>query len=1035
MNATKELSETEEIRSLIEHAVHYLPTQGPIKVFVHHNTLHAFEHLEFEEGVLAGLEVFGCEPYFSEERYREEMSRGRIRMEDIEAVLQEDMGDEADRLVANSGTRYALRLAMLRFPMNSLPDRELQWMLAESDALWRFRDEVPSTVAQKVIATTRNAVKSQRDSSTNIKIAKLRSDDLQEFPIELSDSWSEATWEAYTLHSLWRICRDQMLRAHEDVASVDSAKNAPFGRHRNLLSRATGADPDALVNDVLIRFMAAYLDQGFAAWEMPARDDGVLRSFINLYSSPAAAQPIWMNGLSVELRRLRTRQLDPYESILDSLNQLGVAAEERASFIESTLLALRGWAGMVWQMETCAPWTPRPAKPGSLAEFLAVRLMLDRHAIAFIAREKLGIRDLAEVRRVAAQRCSKRGESSSSTAFAIFQIAQACGYTPEQLQSLNVFQWKQLAEEVVEFNGLERRRILHLAYERKYRNAALDAVKLHLANRPHNSPGTPKRIPSFQVITCIDDREESFRRHLEEIAPDCETYGAAGFFAVVMYYRGAAEAHYRPLCPINIVPKHYVVEEPVFSAVDENEKRSQRRRLIGLVSQRVHSGSRTILGGIVTGVFGSIATFPLVARILAPHITARIRSSFGGFVSPPATELHLQRETSNPGPDYESLGYTVTEMAGIVVRILQDIGLVKDFSPIILFLGHGSSSLNNPHESAYNCGACSGGRGGPNARAFAWMANDLQVRKLVRDAGIDIPDGVRFIGGYHNTCNDRVEYYDLDQLPHSHRKLFRSMETSINEARERNALERARRFESAPLSLTPAEALQHVEERSEDLSQARPEYNHATNALCFVGQREWSRGLFLDRRAFLASYDPSIDTAEGKIVERILQAAIPVCGGISLEYYFSTVDPEGHGCGSKLPHNITSLAGVMTGAASDLRPGLSAQMVEIHEPMRILFVVQTTPTVIKRIIFANPAIESLVTRKWVQLALLDPVTSEILVYRDGEFEPYKASSNELPRVTSSVEWFRASREHLGFASIIASRGDTRADNGAKGAAL
>jgi uncharacterized protein YbcC (UPF0753/DUF2309 family) len=305
---------------------------------------------------------------------------------------------------------------------------------------------------------------------------------------------------------------------------------------------------------------------------------------------------------------------------------------------------------------------------------------------------------------------------------------------------------------------------------------------------------------------------------------------------------------------------------------------------------------------------------------------------------------------------------------------------------------------------------------------------------LVSEAGIHIPDNVRFIGGYHNTCNDRVEYFDLDQLPHSHRKLFREMEASINEARQRNALERARRFESAPLSLTPREALQHVEERSEDLSQARPEYNHATNAMCFVGQREWSRGLFLDRRTFLASYDPSIDTADGKIVERILQAAIPVCGGISLEYYFSTVDPEGHGCGSKLPHNITSLAGVMTGAASDLRPGLSAQMVEIHEPLRILFVVQTNPTVMKRIIAANPAIESLVVRKWVQLALLDAASSEILIYRDGEFESFHTSASEIPMVLSSTDWFRGSREHLGFASIMDDLSGAKGPTSRQGAA-
>ena len=90
----------------------------------------------------------------------------------------------------------------------------------------------------------------------------------------------------------------------------------------------------------------------------------------------------------------------------------------------------------------------------------------------------------------------------------------------------------------------------------------------------------------------------------------------------------------------------------------------------------------------------------------------------------------------------------------------------------------------------------------------------------------------------------------------------------------------------------------------------------------------------MDRRAFLNSYDPTTDDPESNILLRILRAAIPVCAGISLEYYFSSVDPAYFGCGSKLPHNVTSLLGVMDGAASDLRTGLSTQMTEIHEPIR-----------------------------------------------------------------------------------------------------
>ncbi len=1028
------VDELESIRECVLHQTHFLPSQGPIKVFVHHNTLHAFEDRSFFEGVLAGLNLYGSQPYFSEERYRTEFQSGRIRIEDIQAVLLEDLDESADSLVASFGTVLGLRMAMLQFPMNSLPDRELQWLLTESDTLRKFREEVDPQVARQMIERTRRQTIHERsrqlDEGTRVADYSKKNfpqiadgqgpiSSTHDFQLTAMDSWSEATWEAYTLHLLWKICQERTQASTKQSAETEEHV-AQVQRPQEKIAKATGTDIDTMVHEVLIRFSSAYLDQGFAAWQLPERDEGFLHSFARLYCRPLAVLPAWLKGLKTDLQRLLQISHDPAHWILDSMNALGVSAEDREAFILKTLLALPGWAGMIWQMETSAPWTPKPARKDALLEFLAIRLLLDKHAVAYELRHRFGKIQLQEWKRIGHGRRQNGRTQKDSIAFGIFQLAQARGWAPYQLRHLKDAEWERLIREIAKFSSLERRRILHLAYERKYRNEALDAVAIHSAQNEIQVRRREAKIPVFQVITCIDDREESFRRHLEEVVPECETFGAAGFFAVVMYYRGAAEAHYRPLCPINIIPKHFVLEEPVFSASNENDRRTMRRKMIGKMSRQVHSGSRTMVGGLVTGIFGSLATFPLVARILAPRITARLRESIGGFVRPPSTELHLQRTTRDPGDDYDSLGYTVQEMAGIVVRILQDIGLVKGFSPIVLFLGHGSSSLNNPHESAYNCGACSGGRGGPNARAFAWMANDPHVRALVAESGIVIPDDVRFVGGYHNTCNDRVEYHDLDQLPRSHRPLFREMEEHITEARRRNALERSRRFESAPLSLTPEEALAHVEERSEDLSQARPEYNHATNALCFVGERRWSRGLFLDRRAFLASYDPSIDDANGRIVERILQAAIPVCGGISLEYYFSTVDPEGYGCGSKLPHNITSLAGVMTGAASDLRPGLSQQMVEIHEPLRILFVVQTTPPIMQRIIKNNPAIKTLVEGNWVQLALLDAKENKLLLYEGGQFNPYVPHSNSLPEVTNSCDWFRGSRQHLGFASITAS---------------
>ena len=102
-----------------------------------------------------------------------------------------------------------------------------------------------------------------------------------------------------------------------------------------------------------------------------------------------------------------------------------------------------------------------------------------------------------------------------------------------------------------------------------------------------------------------------------------------------------------------------------------------------------------------------------------------------------------------------------------------------------------------------------------------------------------------------------------------------------------------------------------------------------------------------------------------------MAAVVPVVAGINLEYYFCYVDPTGYGCGTKLPHNVTSLLGVMDGAQSDLRTGLPWQMVEIHEPTRLAIVVEGTRDRVLRVVEANPSIERLVRNRWVWLACLD----------------------------------------------------------------
>ncbi|MCC6509476.1 MAG: DUF2309 domain-containing protein [Pirellulaceae bacterium] len=1000
------------IGQAIEHASHWLPAQGPIAVFVHHNTLHALEEHTFSEAARLGLGIFGAQPYFTEGRYRQELKNGRIRASDLEFVLKDDLGQQATVNVLGTKSRYDLRLAMLLSPMRSGPSAELSWLVAETDALRTFRSEVsPANAAGMVEATQRMVMRDYRNPTAleDERTGQVLSSLLKDFGVARIESWSQQDWQSFTLHFMWRLCQ-----RGARVAGKPKPQFVQYQRPRDIAVQAGIGDPDLLTHDLLVRYASAFLDQGFASWPLPDRDAGFYCSFLKLFSVPSTLATGWLQRLESIVAQEASLGLSPRASIQRSLEDAGISANEVDAFIERTLLALPGWGGMMWQMETNAAWSIRPAPPGSLEQFLAVRLLIDRAALAEVAHAVTGNRDsvFEYVKQLRRWQPSTAGDWGVQRAFTLFQVAQLMNWEPAMLAELENQQWQHLTAEVEAFSALERRRVFQLAFEHRYATSALDAL---IARATEGTSAVVE--PKYQVMCCLDDREESFRRHLEEIEPKIETFGAAGFYSVAMYFRGVADAHYIPLCPVVIKPKHYVAETTSLTFLDAERRRAGTRRVIGRASHSVHVGSRGLVGGVVTAVLGSIASIPMVARVLFPWLTARIRTHFGRFVQPPAvTQLHLERQTPEPGQEFEQLGFSLDEMVAIVERLLTDTGLLK-FSPLVLVIGHGSSSLNNPHESAYNCGACGGGRGGPNARALAQMANDPRVRSRLKERGLTIPDATVFLGAYHNTCDDNITYLDLDRLTPAQAITFSALRELIDEARQRNAHERVRRFESAPLSLTPREALKHVEARAEDLAQARPEYNHATNAMCMVGRRSRPRGLYLDRRCFLTSYDPTIDDANWTILNRILQAVIPVCAGISLEYYFSCVDPVGYGCGSKLPHNITSLLGVMEGAASDLRPGLSAQMTEIHEPLRLLFVIETQPEAILSIMQRNPNIGTLIRNEWVQVATLDPHSQEMHIYRHGQFEAYRPQSTQLPQVASSIDWYRGWRDHLGFARI------------------
>jgi len=934
------------IAHVIEHVAHLLPAQGPIGVFIHHNTLHAFEHEPFEEAVVDAGRRLGCEPFLPEDAYREAIRRGRILERDVDAVLAAALDGRAEEPVLAHVVRRDLWHRLLLHGIPEARGARLSWLIRETDVV--------------------------------------------------------AAGEAA---ALWRACTEAVARSRRAPRA-----SAPPARHRDLLVACCDVDPDEWTRPVLIRFIGAYLDQGFAHWPMPARERGIYACFLDLYGrAPARWSAAWVGGLAELIADDRAARRSAEDSLVHSLDELGVLSGEWEEFLLEEALWLRGWAGMVRQLETRPDRAPHTPVPARLVEYLAVQLLLSRAALRHAVRSAGLPGRLSELRATLRDRLPAAEPTIDERAWPVFHAARLCDVPASRLAALSDADVTKLEAELADVDGVARRRLLHQAYERRLRQRFYDALVAR-------APRGPVEAPAFQAIFCLDDREESFRRHLEEVEPRAETFGAAGFYGVAMYYKGAHAAHPRPLCPIVVRPEHYVAEVERSSGSGARV-RELRRALAASVDKNIHLGSGTFgRGAVIAALLGVLWMVPLVLRVLFPWSRRGMSRLQGALSERAGTRLQVER-VDGTAPLGRSIGFSVDEMADIVRGQLAPLGVVDRLAPLVLVFGHGSTSLNNPYESAYDCGACGGGRGGPNARAFAQMANDPRVRSRLAEHGIRIPEGTWFVGGQRNSASNDVELYDEDRLPEPLRGLLHDARRALEIARRREAHERCRRFESAPPHWFPeAAALLHVQARASDMAQPRPECGHASNAVCLIGRRSRTRGLFLDRRAFLVSYDPERDP-DGAVLAGLAAAVIPVCVGITLEYFFSYVDRTGYGAGTKLPHNVTGLLGVMDGAQSDLRTGLPWQMLEIHEPVRLTVAVEATPEALLRLVEKDAYLARLVHNRWLFLAALHPREPRLFEIDASGARPYRPEDPLAVVRGPSRAHYAGRRDHLAFAQL------------------
>jgi len=701
-----------------------------------------------------------------------------------------------------------------------------------------------------------------------------------------------------------------------------------IGLLRACWKRERQLDLDNLVHPFLFRFLAAYLDQGVSLWEFPIDNMGFLESVKQLEK----------NSLVSIFKRKRARNLLFQESTsITNLLKLIVGKESYfVQYLFDQQFIHNGWSGMVAAIEDNPSTLLNPRKI-SLHDLILFELLLE----------------LDQLDNEFGENWKPLCESVSVEPVDLF----------EDVQNTEIHEVLKIWQEAFEWSY--------------YDDVLFGVQKLSSSNKGLSSDLNKQK--SFQALFCIDERECSLRRHIENVDSLSETFGTPGFFSVEFYFKPQNAKFYDKLCPAPVTP-NYLIKE-----FDVTEKRDHEI----IYTNKTH---QLVAGFFSVLTFGFWAAVKMLQNLFKPKMSPAISNAFTHMSS--KSKLTIENKDITDTENNLQIGFTIQEMVDRVASLLNGIALTKNFSSIVYVVAHGSSSANNPHHGAHDCGACSGRPGSVNARVFATMANNVKVREQLKAKGISIPNETQFIGALHDTASDEIEYYDVDSLSATILEAHKRNAATFEKALDLNAKERSRRFASINSKADIHKIRKAVKDRSVSIFEPRPELGHGTNTLCIVGKRELTRGLFLDRRAFMNSYDYKTDL-DGVFLTGIMKPLGPVCGGINLEYYFSRVDNKKLGAGTKLPHNVVGLFGVTNSSDGDLRTGLPWQMVEVHDPLRLMIIVEHFPKVVLKVIQSVPEMYEWFINEWVHLSVIDPETNELFYFKEGEFIAYKPTCKNI----------------------------------------
>lgn len=492
-------------------------------------------------------------------------------------------------------------------------------------------------------------------------------------------------------------------------------------------------------------------------------------------------------------------------------------------------------------------------------------------------------------------------------------------------------------------------------------------------------PAAVPPAPLAKLFFCIDVRSEPLRRALEQTCPALETGGFAGFFGLPIAFTPLGTGATRPQLPGLLAPQLQVSEGSGDAIRDRRLAQVRQGRLARLgrwrLFERLPASTFTLVESVGLGYAGALLgrTYGLASGAPSPELSAWRR--------------HERQQLQPQLPEMSQL-----QRVDLAERILKAMGLNGLVAPLLVLLGHGSQSANNPQAAGLDCGACCGQSGEINARLLACLLNDPQVRDGLRVRGLDLPPHCQVLAGLHNTTTDEVRVFGCESLPAELQPSWQRLRLALDSASAEVRRQRAGKLGLAPLPAQPERLLGQLRRRARDWAQTRPEWGLAGNAAFIAAPRARTRAVDLKGRAFLHDYDWRQDE-EGKVLELIMTAPMVVAHWINLQYFTSTTDNLRFGSGNKLLHNVVGgHIGVFEGNGGDLRIGLARQSLHdgqqwMHRPLRLHVVIEAPRAMIDQVIANHAVVRDLVRNGWLNLLRLDGLPACLELRTAGGWQP------------------------------------------------